>query len=238
MISAWSSRTSGSGSQARPARPAAAGTPARSRWSADLAGHQHRPVEQETRWASSITSNPAPGQRARLVAAGSPESRPGRPTRRRRQKCGWISTGMFTGRQPGSGRRGPWCGRSAHGCRRSPRSSPGRCPAGACSPPRRRGWCPASNRTRCSRPVLRTVTSTENPCSAISESRVCSPAIIEDARCRCGGPGRLAGPWSGMNTSVTLSIREMISTESTGSSVIGCFTSTSWSTARIGAGGL
>jgi len=41
-----------------------------------------------------------------------------------------------------------------------------------------------------------------------------------------------------MNTSVTLSISETISTESTGSSLIGCLTSTSWSTVRIGAGGL
>ena len=239
IISAWSSSTSGSGAQAPSSQASCGGNPGSYpvvRATSPVT--RTEPPSRKLGCASSITSNPASWS-ARLLTDGiSCGSIPGSRTRRRRQKCGWIRTGMF-GRPtarispsiPVVWSKCPWLQTIAS-------IEPG-------SMSRRRmfsttpsGLVPASNSTRCSARFLRTVTSTENPCSAISESRVCSPAIIEDARCRCGGPGRLAGPWSGMNTSVTLSIRETISTESTGSSVIGCFTSTSWSTARIGAGGL
>src|SRR5215470_3938015 len=47
----------------------------------NLPRDQHGPAEQEAR---------------RLVVGISSGSRPGSTIRRRRQKCGWISTGMFT----------------------------------------------------------------------------------------------------------------------------------------------
>jgi len=52
------------------------------------------------------------------------------------------------------------------------------------------------------------------------------------------GPGRRAGPWSGMKTSVTLSIRAMISTASTGSRTTCGTGPTSCRTAGLPAGGL
>ena len=80
------------------------------------------------------------------------------------------------------------------------------------------GLAPASNRIRCRRPCLVTVTSTEKPCSASSCSGASPPSMVAAAhRCADTTGGRCAGPWSGMKTSVTLSINVVTTTESTGS---------------------
>ncbi len=96
------------------------------------------------------------------------------------------------------------------------------------------GLVPVSNNSRCVLSPLVTVTSIEKPCSAISASGA-QPSAISEAgrRARTDEPLRLAGPWSGMNASVTLSIRLTSSTESTGSSGTGTAGSRS---ARTGAG--
>ena len=93
------------------------------------------------------------------------------------------------------------------------------------------GLVPASKRNRCSRPALATVTSTEKPCSAISTSGAWPPAIVAAGRLPPRGPGRRAGPWSGMKMSVTLSMSVVTTTESTGSSSIWTVGSVSCSTA-------
>ena len=57
------------------------------------------------------------------------------------------------------------------------------------------GLTPVSNRKRCSRPALVTVTRTENPCSATSASGTCPSAIVADGRIGVlPGPARRAGP--------------------------------------------
>ena len=80
------------------------------------------------------------------------------------------------------------------------------------------GLVPASNRNLCSCPALVTVTSAENPCSAISESGTRPSAIIASGRHGLRArSNRRAGPWSVIRASVTLSMRMTTVTESTGS---------------------
>ncbi len=89
------------------------------------------------------------------------------------------------------------------------------------------------------RSPLRTVSSMENPCSARSASGARPSVMIAQGTVAPNlGPGRLAGPWSGMKRSVTLSMIVVISTESTGSRSIRCTGSTSCRTAGDPAAGL
>ena len=101
------------------------------------------------------------------------------------------------------------------------------------------GLVPASNRNLCSCPALVTVTSNENPCSAISPSGVRPSAIIASGRHGLrAGSARRAGPWSAIRLSVTLSIRVSTATESTGSRSILKAGSTSCRTAAATLAGL
>ncbi len=101
------------------------------------------------------------------------------------------------------------------------------------------GLVPASNRNLCSCPALVTVTSTENPCSAISASGTRPSAIIASGRHGLRARStRRAGPWSVIRASVTLSIRMTTVTESTGSRSISMAGSTSCRTAAARLAGL
>ena len=101
------------------------------------------------------------------------------------------------------------------------------------------GLAPVSNRNRCSRPALVTVTSAEKPCSATSASGTWPPVIVVVGR---HGPlpirTRRAGPRSGSSMSVTLSISVVMTTESTGSRSIRTAGSTSWRRVGTGPAGL
>ena len=140
-------------------------------------------------------------------------------TRRRRQKCGWISTGRFALRQPADQAV------EAGGVVEVPVAADDRLDRRrvdlepvACSPITPSGLVPASNRIWC-RAVLGHGHQHREP--VLGQKRVRGVAALHGRRPAAGprppGGGRWAGPWSGMNTSVTLSISVVTVTESTGS---------------------
>src|SRR5580658_6033179 len=186
-----------------------------------------------------MMSKPASCSARGLVVGISSGSRPGRTRRRRRQKSGWISTGMFawpseriSPSSPAVWSKWPWL----HTTASMLPGSMSRYRMFAMTPS---GLVPVSNRNRCSAPPLATVTRTEKPCSAISAPGSRPSTMVRDGR---RGPRpramRWAGPWSGMSASVTLSINVVTTTESTGSRSISMAGSTSCRTGTAGWAGL
>ena len=158
MIQGPSSSTAGPAATS-PARPAAAGLGL-------VAGHprhlasQDRTIEQEAGLLLLDDLEPCAARAWRLVV-GISRSRSGTTILRRRQKCGWMSTGWLVlpsariSHQPVV-----WSG-SARGCIRSPRSSRGSTSAAHVLDDAV-GLVPVSNSKRCDRPALTTVTSIAN----------------------------------------------------------------------------
>ena len=160
----------------------------------DLAGDQHRPPNKKLGWRSSMMSKPAPTRAARLVVGSSRGSRPGSCRRRCRRSAGgsapagWPADRADQPVDPGGVIEVTVAAhdgldrvrvdvQAAHVLGDAVR-------AGA-----------RVEQNLCSCPALVTVTSTENPCSAMSASGTCPSAIIASGRHGLRSPP--AGPVPG-----------------------------------------
>jgi len=196
------------------------------------------PSSTKLGWLPSRMSNPASVSARGLTLGISIGSMPGSTVRRRRQKWGCSRIGMFTRptarirpSMPVVWSKWPWLHTMAS---IEPRSMASR-RRFSVTPS---GLVPASKSSRWLRAPRWTVTSMEKPCSASSASGAWPPAMTAHGRACRSGPGRRAGPWSGMKMSVTLSITETISTASTGARPMGSAGPASCRTGGSGAGGL